>query len=133
MAADLSFIPHTAKRYPDILPVHGGSNGFGYRGFPHAGRADQTQHLAFHLAGKLPDGQRLNNPLFDLIQAVMIAIQYTAGGRQVQAVLGQRIPRQGQTGIQIVAGHRGFVRPIGHFRQLGTLLEQLVAGFLREL
>ena len=87
--------------------------------------------LACH--GQLPDGQRLNNPLFDLIQAVMIAIQYTAGGRQVQAVLGQRIPRQGQTGIQIVAGHRGFVRPIGHFRQLGTLLEQLVAGFLREL
>ena len=62
----------------------------------------------------------------------MVPVEDLFCRRQVEAVLGFDIPRQGKTGVEIITHHRRLMRPGGHFGELVAFLEKLILNLPRE-
>jgi hypothetical protein len=74
---DHVFLPRPERRQGDTdkLAVQRPGNGFTQRGLAHAGRPHKTEDRPLHLLIELAYGQKLENPLFDLVQIGMVFIQ----------------------------------------------------------
>ena len=126
VAADLGFIPHAAKAQADILAAQAFGDGACNAGLADARRANEADDLALDVRGKFPDGQHLKDAVFDLFQAVVVAVKDALGLGDVEVVLGEGVPRQLQTGIQISADDRALLIAALHLGKAVHFLEQLL-------
>ena len=130
VAADLRLVPHPAQRHPDELPAHRPRDGAGERRLPHARRPDEAQDRALELRDELADGEVFEDPLLDLLQAVMVLVEDPLGLGDVELVLGPLLPRDGDEPVDVVAadGRLG-----GHGRHHPQLLDLLLRLLVRLL
>ena len=76
---------------------------------------------------KNTDGEKLNDPLFDIVKAIMIGIEDPASLFDVQLVLMITAPRHLTDPVQIIARHRIFGGACFQYFQLAELfLEALL-------
>src|SRR6266487_4483733 len=132
MPADLRLVAYAAER--DAHEVAAGRPGDrpAERSLADAGRTDQAQDRAGQLVGALLDREILDDPLLDLLQAVMVVVEDLLGEHEALLDLGLLAPWDRQQPVEIVAHDGGFWR---HRRPLAQLLElvlRLLARLLRE-
>ena len=94
-----------------------------------AGRADKAENGAGELVGALLDSEVLDDPLLDLLQAVMVVVEDLLRSLRSFLTLRLLVPGDGEQPVEIVA-HYGRLRR--HGRHLAQLLE-LVLGLLARL
>ena len=133
VAADIRLVPHAAQTQPGALAVHGLGHGQSHGGLAHTGRPHQAEYPALGVRVQLPHGDKLQNALLDLIQAVVVLIQYLSGLRHIRPLPGEFVPGQLQTHIQIVAYHRGLGAAEGLLAQALHLFCQLGMYLLRQV
>ena len=133
VTTDVRLITDAAERETGQLTVHGLGNRDGDGGLTNAGRAHETEDLALGLGVNLMDGDKLQNTLFHLLKAEMVAVKDGAGLGNIGAVAGIGIPRHIEAGIEIVADDRGFGAAEGLLAQTIQLLAELFAHLVGEL
>ena len=133
MTTDLCLIPDAAQGDPGQLPIQRLGHRDGDGRLAHARRAYQAEDLPLPLRIHLPDGDGLQNPLFDLLQAVVVLFQHLAGGLHADALLGGLLPGHLQAHVQVVADHSTLGTAEGLFGQLVHLFEQVLFGILIQL
>ena len=126
VAADLGLIPHTAQAQADILAAQALGDGARDAGLADTRRADQADDLALDVRGQLADRQHFEDAVFDLFQAVVVAVQDVLCLGDVEVVLGEGVPGQFQAGIQIGADDRPLLVAALHFGQTVHFLEELL-------
>ena len=133
MAADLGLIAHAAEGDANELAPRGLGDRFAQGGLADARRADEAHDRAFHLGRALLHGQILDDPLLDLLEAIVIVIQHLLRLAQVFLNAGFNAPRDRQHPIEVVPHHSGFGRHRAHVLELFDLCIRLFAGFLAQL
>ena len=133
MAANFSFIPHTAQRHAHKLTPGRLGNRLTKRGLADARRADKAQDGPGQLIGALLHSQIFDNALLDLFKSVMVRVEHGLRGGQILLDLGALAPRQRQQPIQIIAHNGGFGRHGRHGAQLFQLRSCLVTGLFGKL
>ena len=133
MAANLGLVAHAAQREADEVAAGGARHRLAQRGLADTRRAHQAQDRPLQLAGALLDGQILDDPLLDLLQAIVIGVEDFLGLDDVLLDLGTLAPRHRQHPVQEVAHHRGLGRHGAHRLQLLKLGLALLARFLGQL
>src|SRR3546814_14360523 len=104
-----------------------------FRSLADARRADQAEDRTLQLADAGLYREVLDDPLLDLVQAVMIGVQHLLGVVQVLLDLRALLPRNLKQPVEVVAHHRRLVRPPAHFAELLQLLLVLFPRLLRSL
>src|SRR5262249_39607982 len=75
VTADLGLVAHAAERQPHELAAGGAGDRLGERALADARRADEADDRALRLLGELADGEELEDPLLDLLEAVMVLVE----------------------------------------------------------
>ena len=129
----LSFVPDATERDSDKFPSQCPCYGPAQRRLPHSRRTNKTQDRTLYRLRELPHTQVLEDPLFDLIQAVVILIQDRLGALEIQIVFSRFVPRESKHPVQIVPDDcrlRGFRMHLG---KTTDLFLELFPDFLRNL
>ena len=105
MAADLRLVMDSAEAHPDELPAHCPGDALAERGLADAGRADEGEDRAPDLVGQRPDGQVLEDPLLDLLEAVVVLVEDLGGLLDVELVVGRDVPGQADQPVDIRPDH----------------------------
>src|SRR4029079_5862975 len=95
VAADLGLVVDAAEAHPDELPAHGLGDALAERGLADAGRSDGAEDRAADLVGQRADREVLEDPLLDLLEAVVVLVEDLGGDLDVELVVGRDVPRQG--------------------------------------
>ncbi len=103
MALDLGLVAHAAHREAIELPAQRLGDGAAHGGLAHPGRADQQQDGATHVALEGALGEELDDPLLDVLEAVVVAVEYRAGMGQVELILAAHAPRHRGEPVEVVA------------------------------
>ena len=130
MAADLGLVAHAAEREAHELPVQRAGDGLRERGLPDARRPDEADDRALRLLDELADRQELEDPLLDLLEAVVVVVQDLLGAGQVLGLAGGLLPGHAHEPLDVVARDRGLRGHRGHRFQPPQLLLGLLADFL---
>ena len=133
VAADLGLVAHPAERHADEVAPRRTGDRLAERGLADAGRADQAEDRALHLAHALLHGEIFDDSLLDLLQPVMVLVQHALGAAEVALDLGALFPRDVEQPVEVIADHRRLGRHRAHRAQLLELLERLLARLLRQL
>src|SRR3546814_11762726 len=97
-----------------------------FRSLADARRADQAEDRTLQLADAGLYREVLDDPLLDLVQAVMIGVQHLLGVVQVLLDLRALLPRNLKQPVEVVAHHRRLGRHRAHVAELLQLLLGLV-------
>ena len=142
VATDLGLVADAAERDADELAAHGAGHRLAERGLADAGRAGQQDHragapAADHLQAALgaagADGEVLDDPLLDLVEAVVVGVQHLAGAGDVVAVVGRARPRQLEHGVEPGADPGGLGVLLAGPLELVDLPEQRLAHVVGHL
>ena len=90
---DLGNIGQAANREPKELSLQGPGNRLPNRRLSNARRSDETDDLALYSSAKLPDCQKLQDPVLDILQSVVVLIQDVLGIGYRIVLLGVLPPR----------------------------------------
>src|ERR1041385_4621035 len=101
MAADGGFVVHTAEGHTHELSAEGARDALAERRLADAGRAEQAQNRSFLVLLQLPDGEVLDDALLHLFESVVVLVEDTADLRDVEVVLGHRVPGQIEDPIEV--------------------------------
>ena len=91
VAADLGLVAHAAEGDADELAAERPGDGLAQRGLADAGRAGQHHHragaaaaddLQAALGAAGADREVLDDPVLDLVEAVVVGVEHLAGGRR---------------------------------------------------
>ena len=86
MTADLRLIPHSAETDPHKLAAERVRNRLAKAGFADTRRPEETKNRAVTLRIELAHGQIFDQPLFNFLQIVMIAIEDLLGLIEIEVV-----------------------------------------------
>jgi hypothetical protein len=89
VAADLRLVPHAADGDPDELASQRARDRLSERRLPDARRPDEQQDRAGDVVLQLRDRQRLDDPVLDLLEVVVVLVQDLPRAVEVEIVLGQ--------------------------------------------
>jgi len=92
MALDLGNIGQTTNRKPEELSLQGSGDRLSDRRLSHTRGADETDDFALHGSAKLSNGQKLQDPVLDILQSVMVLIQDLLGVGDRVVFLGMLTP-----------------------------------------
>ena len=81
----------------------------------------------------LPDGDVLDDPVLDVVEALVIGVQHLARVGGVEPLLGALAPRHGEDPVEVVADHRRLGRAVALPLQAGELALGLLADGLGQL
>ena len=95
VAADLRLVVDAAEAHPDELAAHRPGDALAERRLADAGRADEGEDGAADGVRQGPDGEVLEDPLLDLLEAVVVLVEDLRGLLDVVAVLRGHVPRAG--------------------------------------
>src|ERR1700722_20142547 len=76
MTANLCFIANATEREPHELAACGLGDGHAQRRLAHTRRPGETENRAFWILDKLTDCEKLEDPLLDFLQAIVIGVQH---------------------------------------------------------
>ena len=93
VAADLGLVAHAAERHAHELAARGLGDRLAERGLADAGRADQAEDRALQLRRARLHRQVLEDPLLDLLQAVVVVVEHLLGLDDVVLDLAALPPR----------------------------------------
>ena len=79
MAADFGLISDAAQADTDKLTPQCAGDRFPQRGFPDSRWADEAENRALHFLFELSDGQVFQDSFLDLLEVVVVVIQYFGG------------------------------------------------------
>ena len=130
MAADLGLVAHAAQRLAGELAARGARDRAAERGLADARRADQAQDRALQPVGAGLDREIFDDPLLDLLQAVMVLVEDPLGLGDVVLQLAISCPTAGRAARRDSCGDRRLGRHRRHRAQLLQLGIGAVAGFL---
>ncbi len=133
VAADFRLVPHAAERHAHEVPPRRPGDRLAQRGLADAGRSDQAQDRPAHLGRARLHRQVLDDPLLDLLQAIVVGFQHLLGRDHVVADLAALLPGDRQHPVEVVAHHRRFRAHRAHGLELLQLRRGLFARFLRQL
>ena len=141
MATDLRLIVETAQTHPHKLSTHRLCDGATERGLADARRADEADDRSLDRCIECTDGEMFEDPIFDLIEAVVILIEDCRRLFEIELIGGRARPGEGDECFDIVAGQtllrahrwdtteslefalRLLADRIGHSRRFDLLLE----------
>ena len=129
VAADVGLVAHAAEGDADELAAHGLGDALAQGGLADAGRADEAEDRAAAVGLELADGQVLDDPAFDLLQVVVVAVEDAARLGQVELVLGRDGPGQLADDLEIGADDAVFGRGAGD----GLQAVQFAVGLLHDV
>ena len=101
MAADLGLVVDPAEAHPDELPAHRLGDALAERGLADAGRSDEGEDRAADLVGQGPDREVLEDPLLDLLEAVVVLVEDLGGYLDIELVVGRDVPRQADEPVDV--------------------------------
>src|SRR5262247_1377111 len=79
MAANLRLITNTAQSQPHKLAACSAGDGHPERSLTDARRSDEAEDRTFRFLDELPNGEKLENAVFNFLESVMILIQNLFG------------------------------------------------------
>ena len=120
MATNFAFVPHAAQRHAHKVASRGFSDGAAKRSLADARRAHEAEYRSFHLAGAFLHGEIFQDPLFHLVETIMVVIKLLLGLGEIGLDFLARAPRQGQQPVEIIPHDSRFRR---HWRHLTQLLD----------
>ena len=85
MAADLGLVAHAAERHAHELAAGRLGDRLAERGLADAGRADEAEDRPLQLVRAALHGEVFDDPLLDLVEAVMIGVEHLLGEGEVVA------------------------------------------------
>ena len=130
MAANFSLVANAAQRNANKFAPGGVADGHGQRGFADARRPDEAQDGALGILDQLANGQKFEDAVFYLFEAVMFFVEDFFCGQNVANFLGFFLPGYSQQPIKIIAAD-GRLRGHGrHQFQALQLLDGLFVNFL---
>jgi hypothetical protein len=106
VATDLGLVPNAAERHADELPSERARDRLPERGLPHARRSDEAENRALELTRQLEHRDVLEDPLLDLLQAVVILVEDALDLLEIGIVLGRDAPRQARPASRRSSGRR---------------------------
>ena len=136
VAADLRLVPDAAQGDADELPTERARDRLTQRGLAdsrrtreqdHRAGAAAADHLEPALGATAPDGEVLDDPLLDLVEAVVIGIEHGAGRDHVGGVLGRDAPGQLEHGVEPGPDPRGLRALVAGPLELVDLAQQRLA------
>ena len=105
VAANLGLVVDPAEAHPDELAAHRPRDALAERGLANTGRADEGKDRAADLVGQGPDREVLEDPLLDLLEAVVVLIEDLGGRLDVELVVRRDVPRQAHEPVDIRPDH----------------------------
>ena len=126
VTADLRFIVNASQTDAYIFFLQCMGNRPGNGSLTCSRRSYQTENRTFFGIHHLPDSQKLQNPLFHLLQTIMFFFQNFFRFSKIKPVLAPLIPRQRQQCLDISADHTCF-------RRIGTAVQKTLNLFLDPL
>ena len=102
MTANFGLIAYPAQRRTNELASQGSCDRSAERRFPDAGRADKAQDRALAFGSQLSNGEKLEDPLLDLLEVEVVLVEDGACGCNIEIVGAVRCP--GQRGHPIEPG-----------------------------
>ena len=134
VAADLGLVADAAERHADELAAERLRDRLADRRLAGAGRADQRQDRARLAVGldaallaELRDGDVLDDPVLDVLEAGVVGVEHLARVLGVEPLLGALAPRHGEQPVEVVADHRRLGRALAHPLEAAELLLGLLA------
>ena len=103
VSANFGFVAHPAQRDARELSPERVGDAFSQRSFPDSGRTDQTKDRSFELLLQFDDGQKLEQPIFHLLQSKMLFVQNPRGGIKIELIFGRFVPGKIDDPIEVVA------------------------------
>jgi hypothetical protein len=131
MPADLRLVPHAAEGHSHELPAERARDRLAERGLAHAGRSDEAEDRSLQFSRELEHGDVLDDPLLDLLQAVVVLVENALHFLDVDIVVGRDAPGERDQPVDVVPHDGGFGRHEGHLLELVELLHGLVVHVLR--
>ncbi len=107
MAAYLRFVAHPAEGDPHELAVEAAGDGPAQRGLACARRADKAEDRSLDDVLELVDCDKVQDPLLDSLQPVVVAVESLARLLDVPAVFGELFPRQVADPLEVGPENRG--------------------------
>ena len=133
VTADLGLVAHAAQGDAHELTAGRLGDRLAQRGLADAGRTHQAEDRALQRADPRLHGEVLQDPLLDLLQAEVVAVQDFLGLHQVDGLGLGLAPRDREQPVEVVPHDGGFRRHRAHVAKLLQLALGLGAGFLGEL
>ena len=108
MTPDFGLVAHPTQAHPNEFPLQASRDTPAERGLSDPRRPDQAQDRPLQPPHQGKHRDVVQDPLLDLLQAVVLLLEHTRGPVHVQAVLGLMLPGQGEDPVQVGANHRCF-------------------------
>src|SRR6059058_5634574 len=108
MSADFCFVAHAAETDPDKFSAQCVGNRLTETGFAHARRPKKTEDRAVSVRIEFAHRQIFDQPLFHLLQVVMIAIENFLRLVEIKIVLAQFVPGQISDDLDVTDDDREF-------------------------
>src|SRR4051794_26418381 len=94
MSADLRFVMDATEAHADELAAHRSRDALAKARLADARRSDEGKDRASDLVGEGPHGEVLEDPLLDLLEAVVVLIEDPGSLLDVELIVGRHVPRQ---------------------------------------
>ena len=82
-------VVHAAESDADELAVEGAGDGAPERGLSNTWRSDEAEDGALHVTAQFADREELDEPLLDLVEAVVVLVEDAAGVCDIEVVGGR--------------------------------------------
>ena len=101
MAADLGLVVDAAEAHAHELAAHGPGDALAERGLAHAWRSDEGEDRTAERLREASHREVLEDPVLDLLQAVMVLVEDLGGRFDIEVVGGGRVPGQGDEPVHV--------------------------------
>ncbi len=134
VAADLRFVAHATQGEPDEFPAGRPGDALGQGGLADTRRADEAEDGSLlHVPHEAAHGEEFQNPLLDLLQAIVIVVENLLRPVDVPVLAVLLVPRHRQEPFQVVPRDGRLGGDGRHDLEALELLNGLLVGLLRHL
>src|ERR1700737_1845117 len=103
MTAQFGFIANATETQALKVATHSAGNRTAQGSLAHARWSDETKNRALGVGTQFDDRQEFQNPLFNVLNVVVILVQDFLGFVQIKSIFGRFLPRQFQDEVEIGA------------------------------
>ena len=133
VSANLNFITHAAQGNARKLATKRVGHTLAQRRFSNSRWSHKAQNRTFQLLLQFDDGEKLKQPVLDLGETEMVAVEQLRGVFDVKLVFGKLGPRQVDQPIKVVARHGVFRDRWRHLLEPIQFLKRNFPGFLGQI
>ena len=128
--ANLGFVAHAAERGMDERAPHRARNRAAKRCLANARRPDEAENRRGLFGHELAHGEVVEDAFFDVLEAIVVALEHVASRADVELFRGLFLPRQVEQPVDIRTDDIVFGRALAHgFHALELALHGFLDGF----